>query len=337
MVQKVIRSICLFSHNPGPRGLERLAKIADAFGDQDFEVQTKRLCSKDSQSILELDKQNDGNLYSIGELDYNSALKNLDMLVNTNNISFNVNLTDGNITTEHTFLLTEIINRVPQQTFNFTYTFNNLPSSPYFPSAIYERDGFSIGLQPTNLAEGCHTLESWLERVGKVWEEIIGIASREDDFLGIDTSIAPIFSGSGSLVNFVKRLGMNFSESATTSTYFRITDYIKNKCTKPVGLCGLMFPCLEDFELADEYEAGNFSIERNIFLSLHSGLGIDTYPIGIDERPERVAAILQLLQGLSKKYQKPLSARFVSDGDTKIGQKSDFHNKYLKDVIVRAL
>ena len=98
-----------------------------------------------------------------------------------------------------------------------------------------------------------------------------------------------------------------------------------------------MYPCLEDFELADEYEKGNFSIERNIYLSLHSGLGIDTYPIGIDEKPERVLEILQLLQNLSNKYKKPLSARFVSDGKAKIGEKTDFKNQYLKDVTVRPL
>ena len=28
--------------------------------------------------------------------------------------------------------------------------------------------------------------------------------------------------------------------------------------------------------IAEEYEKGNFSIERNVYLSLHSGLGIDT-------------------------------------------------------------
>ena len=98
-----------------------------------------------------------------------------------------------------------------------------------------------------------------------------------------------------------------------------------------------MFPCLEDFELASEYEKGNFPIERNIFLSLHSGLGIDTYPIGIDESKDRVLEILSLLQGLSNKYKKPLSARFVSDGKARIGEKTDFKNQYLKDVVIRRL
>ena len=98
-----------------------------------------------------------------------------------------------------------------------------------------------------------------------------------------------------------------------------------------------MFPCLEDFELAEEFEKGNFPLERNIYLSLHSGLGIDTYPIGIDENRRRVMEILKLIKGLSIKYQKPLSVRFVSDGKAKIGVITDFKNQFLKDVAVRKL
>ena len=123
----------------------------------------------------------------------------------------------------------------------------------------------------------------------------------------------------------------------TQDLYLRITNFIKHENPKPIGLSGLMFPCLEDFELADEYEKGNFSIERNIYLSMHSGLGIDTYPIGIDESPQRVFEILSLLQGLARKYQKPLSARFVSDGTAKIGEQTHFKNQYLKDVVLKPL
>jgi uncharacterized protein (UPF0210 family) len=130
---------------------------------------------------------------------------------------------------------------------------------------------------------------------------------------------------------------MTFEQSVTTDMYTKITRYIKEQNPKPIGLCGMMLPCAEDFELTAEYEQGEFSIERNIFLSLHSGLGIDTYPIGVDERPERVREILKLLQALSNKYQKPLSARFVSDGTAKIGDKTNFQNQYLKDCVVRPL
>ena len=139
------------------------------------------------------------------------------------------------------------------------------------------------------------------------------------------------------MISFIKKLFTSFDESILTDTYLKITKFIKNENPKSIGLCGLMFPCLEDFELADEYEKGNFSVERNIFLSLHSGLGIDTYPIGIDEDIRKVTNILKTVQGLSNKYKKPLSVRFVSDGKSKIGEKTDFKNQYLKDIVLRKL
>ena len=171
----------------------------------------------------------------------------------------------------------------------------------------------------------------------EVWNEICQILKDNNDFLGIDSSTAPLLTPEGSLVGFIKRLGLNFSETTTTDFYVRISNFIKTNNPQPIGLCGLMFPCLEDAELASEYELGNFSLERNIYLSLHSGLGVDTYPIGIDEPSQRVLEVLKLLQGLSNKYKKPLSARFVSDGKAKIGEKTDFQNQYLKDVTIRSL
>ena len=170
-----------------------------------------------------------------------------------------------------------------------------------------------------------------------MWQEIFKLFKNEDDFLGIDSSIAPAFSGKGSLVNFIKRLGYEFNKSITTDIYIKITNFIKINNPKPIGLCGLMLPCLEDFELADEYEKGNFPIERNLFLSLQSGLGIDTYPVGINQNQERLLEVVKLTQKLSNKHNKSLSIRFVSDGKTKIGQQTDFRNEYLKDVVVREL
>jgi len=153
--------------------------------------------------------------------------------------------------------------------------------------------------------------------------------------MGIDSSVAPLYEGKSSLIGIIRRFYNSFSDSVTSDVYLKISKFIKDHNAKAVGLCGIMFPCLEDFELAEEYDKGNFTIERNIFLSLHSGLGIDTYPIGIDESPERVFEILKVLQALSKKYNKPLSARFVSDGKARIGDMTDFQNQYMKDVVVR--
>jgi hypothetical protein len=86
-----------------------------------------------------------------------------------------------------------------------------------------------------------------------------------------------------------------------------------------------------------EYEAGEFGIERNLFLSMHCGFGIDTYPIGIDEPAERILSVLEIVRGLALRYGKPLVARFVSDGVAAVGELTNFENPCLRDVIVRPL
>jgi hypothetical protein len=248
-----------------------------------------------------------------------------------------LDLTEQEITNKEAQILFNIISKKPSKTFNFSYVFNNPPSSPFFPSSSYSQDGFSVGFQATDLSENCKTLEEWFNNMKQTWEEVFRLFKSENDFLGIDSSIAPLSQGISSLINFVKRLGYSFDNSATSDIYIEMTNFIKNNSPKPIGLCGLMLPCLEDFELAEEYEKGNFPIERNIYLSLQSGLGVDCYPIGIDEDKKRLVEILKLIQKLSNKYKKPLSARFVSDGRAKIGEKTDFKNQYLKDVMIRKL
>ncbi|MEJ2646878.1 MAG: DUF711 family protein [Sedimentisphaerales bacterium] len=278
-----------------------------------------------------------GILLGMGEQTSEELKENFADFLKSENKDINLDLTNENITIEHADILFRIIENKPDNTFRFTYGFNLPASSPFFPSAKFSQKGFGIGLQTTNLSADCKSLAQWLEKMGEVWEEVDSLLSPVKGFLGIDSSIAPLYQGPGSLVNFVKRLGVSFSHSVTTDIYATISKYIKGENPKPIGLNGLMYPCLEDFELADEYEKGNFNIERNIFLSLHCGLGIDTYPIGINQSKDRVVEILKLLQQLSNRFQKPLSARFVSDGKAKIGEKTDFKNQYLKDVIVREL
>jgi uncharacterized protein (UPF0210 family) len=211
------------------------------------------------------------------------------------------------------------------------------PASPYYPSAYHSKNGFALGLQSTNLAANCHSVEEWLENMRFVWQDIMTLFADEPDFIGIDSSIAPLADGDSSFIAFIETVHKPFPEAVTSDIFTQISSFIKSENPQATGLNGLMFPCLEDAALARQYERGEFTIERNIFLSLHCGLGIDTYPIGIDESAERVLEILQLLRALSIRYNKPLSARFVSDGKTKIGQQSDFQNQYLQDAVLRKL
>ncbi len=335
---KIIRTICLFTEGPEKAHRERLTSLADTFTRNGFTVQTLRLCAPDPDAVLRFDAENDGSLFlSMGRLPFEKARALMPNFLAAQNVAFNVDLAGEPLELEHTTLLTEIIRQNSAKTFSFTYTFNNVPSSPFFPSATYARSGVAIGLQPTNLAEGCRTIEAWLERMRAVWFEIEGLMAGEPDFLGIDTSIAPLYEDDGSLLHIVRRTTAPLDQAATSDVFLRIARFIKGEGLKRTGLCGLMFPCLEDFEVARAYERGEFSIERNVFLSLHSGLGIDAYPIGTDEDANRVLDILRLVQGLSNKYSKPLSIRLISDGNARIGEKASFNNPYLKDVTIRKL
>jgi uncharacterized protein DUF711 len=335
---KIVRTVCLFIDRPSKVAVVRLEQLGNRLSDNGFTVQTRRLCSPDLDGVFNLDKEGDGSIFlSIGRVPFDEADAVLQQFCRSKRVDFNVDLTHEPVTVKHAYLLTDIIRMNAAKTFNFAYTFNNALSSPYFPSATYEKNGFSVGLQPTDLSEGCQSIEEWLDRTKAAWSDIDRLFSAEEGYLGIDTSIAPLFAGSGSLIHLITRFGLTLSHAVTTDVFLNIARAIRKDGPRKVGLCGLMFPCLEDFELAREYEEGRFSIERNTFLSLHSGLGIDTYPVGVDEKPERVAEILSLIQGLSNKFTKPLSVRFVSDGKAGIGQPTNFGNPYLKDVVIRPL
>jgi len=338
MTNKIIRSICVFTKKPGPVTIKKLDSIKVALKNNGFQIQTVRFCTP-SKKIFELDKEYGGvvDCIGVGKQSFASAEKLFNEFANSKSVHFNLDLSSDVPDESYVAFLKKIIKYCPQNTFNFAFTFNNVPSSPYFPSADYERDGFSVGLQPTDLSEKCLSLKQWFNEMEKVWNEIFELFSDDPDFIGIDSSIAPIFAGKGSLINFIKRLGYSFKQSTATDIYTQITHFIKTNNPKPAGLCGLMLPCLEDFELADEYSKGNFDIQTNLFLSLQCGLGIDTYPIGVDEKNQSIIDVMRLTQKLSQKYSKPLSIRFVSDGKARIGQKTNFNNQYLKDVIVRPL
>lgn len=337
-IEKVVRSVCGFATTPSEQALLEVEEVASQLERRGFTLQTKRLCCSDVNAVLETDRRLKGSfILSVGRQDLDEARSLLDDFCSAPTLNFNIELADEASCNRAVDLWQAVAERAPEKTFNFTYTVNNAASSPFYPSATYQEDGFAIGLQPTNLSVGCRSVDEWLDRVEEVWREVDSLFRDRPSYLGIDTSIAPLLDGPGSLVSFLKRLGFEFDRAATTDLFLRITRRLKAGPVRTVGLCGLMLPCLEDFELADEYEEGNFSVERCLFLSLHSGLGLDSYPVAADESPERIGEVLSLMRGLSIKHRKPLSARFISDGRAKVGERTDFGSPYLRDVVVRPL
>jgi hypothetical protein len=341
-MQKIIRSICHFSDQLDLDAVQLKQKsICKKLETAGFEVQTQRLCLQNQtvDSVIKaLDAQASKIAFiALGNQNRAAVKAQLPAFIETDyNISFNLAL-DSPITAADVEVLFEIIKKKASKTFNFSFSFNNPVGSPYFPASNMGKKGFALGLQSTNLAQGCTSLDAWFSNQKATWASLMEYFEEDLSFLGIDSSIAPLEYNAGSFIQFITQLKGNFERACSSSIFTECSNFIKMENPKPTGLCGLMFPCLEDFVLADLYEAGQFSIERNIFLSLHSGLGIDTYPIGIDESPERILEVLQLLQALSNKYKKPLAARFISDGKTKIGSKSNFQNAFLKDICLRPL
>ena len=335
--QKYIRTICVFSPEPSREEIDKLYNLKSKLEDEGYIIQTLRMVSKDKEiKKIERSILDSSIMLGIGTISFEKAFS-IKQSFYDSRVSMNIDLTNDLIEMRHVKFIFDLIKNAPEKMFDFAYVFNNSDNSPFFPAANYNRRGFSIGLQSPNLASGASSLEEWLNRKKNVWEDINQIFKNNNDFLGIDASTAPLYRDDGSLIGFIEKLGYNFIESTTTDIWTRITNFINDENSNSIGLNGLMLPCLEDFELADEYEKGNFPIERNIFLSLQSGLGIDTYPIGINEDTRRVLDILKTIQSLSNKYNKPLSVRFVSDGKAKIGDISNFNNKYLKDVMIRKL
>jgi hypothetical protein len=187
---KIIRSICYFTRDPESETLNSLEKSAELLIKNGFDIQTKRICSPAVEKVIDLDSKlaSEGFILSVGTLKLQEAESNLDALLNTKDTSFNVDLTNGEITENTIEPLFEIIRQKPEKTFNFTFVFNNKPSTPFFPSAAYEKDGFSVGLQPTDLSESSQNLEGWLTKMKETWQELDRLFQNNKEFLGIDSS-----------------------------------------------------------------------------------------------------------------------------------------------------
>lgn len=335
-MNKIIRSICGFPQSDKSvlASFQEIEAAASKLESCGYEIQTLRICSKANIDVSFDTKRH--LFFSKGTLKFDELREDSQEFV-LGQYSANVDLTHGEIDMQHVDFLFALMEK-PESMFRFCYSFSPVEDSPYFPASNSQREGFSVGLQSPNLSQGLSSQSEWHQEMLGSWEEICELFTDNTAFLGIDASVAPMGEGAGSFIAAMEKFHeCSFKDLVVSDVWTQTSNFIKEQNPRPVGLCGLMFPCLEDQRLAELYEAGEFSLERNVFLSLHSGLGIDTYPIGIDQDRATVLRVLRLIQALSKKYQKPLSIRFVSDGKSKIGQKSEFHNEFLQDVVIRSL
>jgi hypothetical protein len=337
----VIRSICYFNREADPAVLGKLEALEGQALTGGYSVQTLRVCAPgvDVETLehrYSNPKTGTPLLLSLGALSLEEAKAQAPAFLKSPRVFFHLPVQDRCTPALVDWLLS-LFRDNALKSFHFAFTFENVGSSPFFPSSHYVQEGFSVGLQSTNWAEGCAGPEAWLAKQKEHWYRVMDLFGASPDFLGLDSSVAPLGQGSASLLYWIEQWYGSWDRAILTDFFMNLTRYIKEENPQPIGLCGLMLPCLEDFHLADAYEQGEFSLERNLFLSLHSGLGIDTYPLGLDEDPERILGVLELTRRLAQRYSKPLSIRFISDGKSKIGQRSQFDNIYLKEVVLRGI
>lgn len=337
----MIRSICYFNREAHPEVLAKLQALEAKALAAGYPVQTLRICAPAVDiETLENRYPNPQNgtplLLSVGALSLEEAKAQAPQFLQSPRVFFHLPVHEACSPALVDWLLS-LFRDHALKSFHFAFTFENVASSPFFPSSHYAQEGFSVGFQSTNWAEGCPSPEAWLAKQKEHWLRALDLFGKEADFLGLDSSIAPLGDGPSSLLYWIKQWYGSWEKAILTDFFMNLTRFIKQENPMPIGLCGLMLPCLEDFHLAAAYEQGQFSLERNLFLSLHSGLGIDTYPLGLDEDPERILGVLELTRRLAQRYGKPLSIRFISDGKSKIGQRSQFDNIYLREAVLRGI
>ena len=340
MSNKIIRSLCYYTDNPGPHTVARLQALQSLFESRGFALQTLRIACPDGLfEVAELEAKLQAYpelLLSIGHLEPEAVQTALPSFRRSPKVFFHRRIDQGFAPGDWP-MLQSLWRKAPLKSFHLAFNACCPASSPFFPSARYEREGFSVGLQSTNLAAEVPNFKAWLQRQQEVWLELADLLAAQPDALGIDSSIAPLGRGAGSLVHWLEQWLGSWEKAVQSSIFMDMTAFIRAQNPWPVGLCGLMLPCLEDFQLAEQYEKGAFSLERNLFLSLHCGLGIDTYPAPLDTPLERLQDLGEQVRRLALKYQKCLSIRLIADGKSQAGQVSDFQNHYLQDAVLQTL
>ena len=151
---KIIRTICLFADEITTQDIEKLEKISQLLKDNNFSIQTKRIClSAYKTRISDKELSDKGILLGMGEQTSEGLKENFADFLKSENRAINLDLTNEDITDKHIDFLFRIIENKPGNTFRFTYGFNLPVSSPYFPSAKFGKKGFAVGLQPTDLVK----------------------------------------------------------------------------------------------------------------------------------------------------------------------------------------
>jgi uncharacterized protein len=238
-----------------------------------------------------------------------------------------------------------------QANFGFAAVSMVPPGTPFFPAGYNSGNDhqFAMGLQSANviadalagqknpaaaenaIREKLGAFAVQIEHIGKDVAQQTGWI-----YEGIDLSPAPLKHVSiGAAIEAYT--GSWLGSSGTLSAAAMITRAIQSIPVTRVGYSGLMLPVLEDSTIARRWSEGSISLDGLLAYSSVCGTGLDTIPLPGRVTPEQLIKILGDVASLSVKWKKPLSARLLPIAGKDAGDRTDFDNPRLVNVMLRPL
>ncbi|MGI6250667.1 MAG: DUF711 family protein [Anaerolineaceae bacterium] len=230
---------------------------------------------------------------------------------------------------------------------------NVAPYAPFFPAAHAApgKPAFALALEAADLAVQSFTsakslseareslirsIESHAARLETIGNKLASIYHY--DFRGLDFTLAPTPSHSGSIATALEALGLpafGLHGSLFASTF--LTDTLDKASYKRTGFNGLMLPVLEDAGLADRSAEGTLTTQNLLLNSAVCGTGLDVIPLPGDVSEEQLYAVLLDVGALALRLNKPLTARLMPIPGKWAGEKTDFQFDYFANAAILGL
>jgi uncharacterized protein len=241
----------------------------------------------------------------------------------------------------------------PQSVSNFNFAAIAMvpPGAPFFPAAYASGAGhqFAVGLQSADtVAEALATThdpaiasQAIIDKLGvhakNIEETSHAIAQQTGwQYTGIDLSPAPLKRESiGAAIESFN--GAWLGSSGTLSTAELITHALQSIPVTRTGYSGLMLPVMEDAVIARRWSEGSINLDSLLSYSAVCGTGLDVVPLPGRVSHEQLVRIIGDVASLAVKWHKPLSARLLPIAGKDAGDRTDFDNPRLVNVMIRPL
>jgi len=250
-------------------------------------------------------------------------------------------------------LIKRLADSTPRSEGNFRFAATALlpTDTPFFPGSYHTGTGrqFAIGLESANVVAealagkrdvkaGAKALATALGDHARAIERVARAVVVETgwQYLGIDLSPAPL--GDSSIGAAIEGFtGSRIGSPGTLTAAALITAALRAIAVKQAGYNGLMLPILEDPRLAQRWSEGALKLDDLLAYSAVCGTGIDVVPLPGDVTRQQLERIIGDVATLAVKLRKPLSARLLPVAGKQAGERTEFDNPLLVNIVIQPL